>query len=297
MRQSRTRSRSQPNHKREGHRVARRPKSPRTSQHAAPVASAGRPSITRDELLVGRHPVLEALRAGRTMTKLWVQDDQGTGSLREIVALARAHRIPVVEVPWAHLEELAGASPHQGVVAQVAAKEMLDLNELLTLVEKASEPLVYLLDGIQDPQNLGAILRSADAIGATAVVLPERGAVGLTSAVAKASAGAIEYVSVARVTNLAQTMDRLKALGLFIYAADPAAEMLYTAVDWSGGIGVVIGGEGAGVRPIVRQRADGVVKLPMLGHVSSLNASSAAAVIGFEIIRQRWHKKSVLTRV
>ncbi|MCY0879304.1 MAG: 23S rRNA (guanosine(2251)-2'-O)-methyltransferase RlmB [Firmicutes bacterium] len=303
MKQSVRKTGSKPNGRRR-HRPAapssrkgRRPQAAPSRRPPGLPGTAEPERVPAESLLTGRHPVLEALRAGRTMTKVWVYEDAAAGSLREIVALARAQGVPVSVVPKARLEQLANGPGHQGVVAQVAAKDMIDLHGLIALVEQAEDPLVFFLDGIQDPQNLGAILRVADATGATAVVLPERGAVGLTDAVAKASAGAVEYVPVARVTNLAQAVERLQRLGMFVYAAHPDAETLYTAVDWTGAIGVVIGAEGTGVRPIVRQRADGLVKLPMLGHVSSLNASNAAAVIGFEVIRQRGQKKSVLTRV
>lgn len=248
-------------------------------------------------VLVGRHPVLEAFRASRAISRLWVQESLKEGSLREIVALAREQHVPVTEVPKPFLDRLAGDVPHQGVGAQVALKPTLSLEELPDLVQSSTDPLVYILDGIQDPHNLGAILRTADATGATAVVIPERGAAGLTAVVAKASAGAIEYVPVVRVTNLAQAIDKLKDAGLFVFAADPGASQMYTEVDWTGPAAVVIGGEGRGVRPLIRNRSDGLVKLPMLGQVSSLNASNAASVIGFEAIRQRLQKNSVLTRI
>ncbi len=248
-------------------------------------------------VLVGRHPGLEAFRAGRSITRLWVQESLREGSLREIVALAREQHVPVTEVPKPFLDRLAGEVPHQGVGAHVALKPTLSLEELPELIQASAEPFVYILDGIQDPHNLGAILRTADATGATAVVIPERGAAGLTAVVAKASAGAIEYVQVVRVTNLAQAIDKLKEAGLFVFAADPEADQLYTQVDWTGPVAVVIGAEGRGVRPLIRTRSDGLVKLPMLGQVSSVNASNAASVIGFEVVRQRSLKNSVLTRI
>lgn len=247
--------------------------------------------------LIGRHPVREALRSGRAITRVWVQEGLNEGSLREIVGLARQQHLTVVEVPKPFLDRLANGIPHQGVGAQAALKPTLNLEQLLDLLKASSNPFLYILDGIQDPHNLGAIFRTADATGATAVVVPERGASGLTAVVAKASAGAIEYVPVVRTGNLAQAIDKLKQAGVFVFAADPAASTLYTEVDWSGASAVVIGGEGRGVRPLVRARSDGLVRLPMMGQVASLNASNAACVIGFEVVRQRQAKKSVLTRL
>lgn len=248
-------------------------------------------------VLVGRHPVLEAFRSGRAITRLWVQDGLVEGSLREIVASARDHHVPVTDVPRAFLDRLGGELPHQGVAAQVALKPTRSLEELPEIIQASASPWLYILDGIQDPHNLGAILRTADATGAACVVVPERGAAGLTAVVAKASAGAIEYVPVVRVTNLAQALDKIKQAGVFVYAADPEASQLYTDVDWTGPTAVVIGAEGRGVRPLIKNRSDGLIKLPMLGQVSSLNASNAASVIGFEAVRQRTRKKSLLTRL
>ncbi len=238
-------------------------------------------------VIVGRHPVLEALRSGRPIDRLWMQQGLLEGSLREIAALAHERRIFLKEVPKAFLDRMAEGLAHQGVGAQVAIKPTLDFDEWSGVLQSLTAPFVYILDGIQDPHNLGAILRTADATGAAGVVIPERGASSLTAVVAKASSGAIEYVSVVRVTNLAQTIDKMKKLGVFVYAAHPTAPTLYTAVDWSGPVGLVIGSEGLGIRPLVRERCDGLVRLPMLGQVASINASNAAAVIGFEVIRQR----------
>lgn len=246
-------------------------------------------------VLVGRHPVLEALRAGRAITRLWVQDGVKEGSLREIVALAREQHVAVSEVPKSFLDRLSDGVPHQGIGAQAALKPTLAMDDLPDLIQASAHPLLYILDGIQDPHNLGAILRTADATGATAAVIPDRGAAGLTAVVAKASAGALEYVPVVRVTNLAQAIDKIKAMGVFVYAADPEGSKLYTEVDWTGPSAVVIGAEGRGVRPLVRTRSDELIRLPMMGHVSSINASNAASVIGFEAIRQRQRGNSVLT--
>lgn len=239
------------------------------------------------DVLVGRHPVREALRAERPISRIWVPDGPSEGSLGEIIQLARSRGVPVHSLPRIRLDEVAGRLPHQGIVAFVAVKPLLALEDVEELVKASIEPLVLILDGIQDPHNVGAILRVANAVAATAVIIPSRGAAGLTPTVAKASAGAVEYVAVASVTNIAQAVARLKEWGLFIYAADPEAPVLYHQVNWRGAIGLVIGSEGSGVRSLVRDRCDGLVRLPMLGQVASLNAATATAVLAFEVIRQR----------
>ncbi len=239
------------------------------------------------DVLVGRHPVREALRAERPISRIWIQEGASEGSLGEITGLARTRGVPVHSIPRMRLDEVAGRLPHQGIVAFVAVRPLLTLEDVEGLVRASAEPLVFILDGIQDPHNVGAILRVANAVAATAVIIPARGAAGLTPTVAKASAGAVEYVSVASVINVAQAVSRLKELGLFIYAADPEASVLYHHVNCRGAMGFVIGSEGSGVRPLVRERCDGLVRLPMLGQVASLNAATATAVLAFEVIRQR----------
>lgn len=268
------------------------------SSYKGPGSSRNPDFATEDEgleaasdVLVGRHPVREALRAERPISRIWVQEGASEGSLSEIKGLARTRGVPVHSLPRMRLDEVAGRLPHQGIVAFVAVRPLLSLEDVEELVKTADEPLVLILDGIQDPHNVGAILRVANAVAATAVIIPARGAAGLTPTVAKASAGAVEYVSVASVINIAQAISRLKQLGLFIFAADPAAPVLYHQVNWNGAIGLVIGSEGSGVRPLVRERCDGLVRLPMLGQVASLNAAAATAVVAFEVVRQRQNPK------
>lgn len=248
---------------------------------------ASRPAEA-DSLLVGRHAVIEALRRGRPIAKIWVRSGELEGSLRELYALAGERGVPVSPVPRTRLDVIgAGLPPHQGAIAQVAAKATLSLDDLIIQAAERPDPALLLLDGVQDPHNLGAILRVADAAGLSGVIIPERGAVGITAAVAKASAGASEFVPVARVGNMVQAIETLKREGYFVYAAHPEAAQGYTAVDWTGRVGLIIGGEGTGVRPLVRDRADGLVGIPMRGRIASLNASTAAAVVAFEIVRQR----------
>lgn len=229
----------------------------------------------------------EVLRAGRPVARIWLQAGPARGSLGEIAGLARERGVPVVEVPRAHLDRLTAGAVHQGVVAQVAAAPTWTWDRLEAHLTEVSEPFLLLLDRVQDPQNLGAILRVAEAAGADGVVIPQRGAPGLTGAVAKAAAGAAEWIPVARVANLAATVQALQRWGFFVFAAVPDGERAYFEVDWRGPVAVVIGGEGTGVRPLVVARCDGTVRIPMAGKVASLNAAAAAAVIAFEVRRQR----------
>ncbi len=240
-------------------------------------------------LIVGRHPVMEALRNRRPIAKIWVQvGSSREGSLREIIGLAREARIPIVDTPKAHLDGMAaGLGAHQGVAAAASSHPILNLDELLGRWGPSDQPMLVLLDGIQDPHNFGAILRVAEAAGVGGVIIPERRAVGFTPVVDKSSAGASEYVPVARVVNMVRTIEALQAKQFFVFAADPAGTTPYTQVDWRGRVALVIGGEGKGIRPLVRSRCDGLLSIPMAGRIQSLNASAAAAAIVFEMVRQR----------
>jgi 23S rRNA (guanosine2251-2'-O)-methyltransferase len=274
----------------------------RTSAGARPVpdrtpGSAARrlssePTARRDreidDAIIGRHAVREALRAGRPLTRLLIQEGTETARLGDIMELARERRVPVSMVPRAKLEALAEGRAHQGVGALAAAHPTYTEADLEDLVARAPGPPFWLiLDGVQDPQNLGAILRVADGAGAHGVIIPARGAVGLTPVVDKVSSGAASWVPVVRVVNLARTVEQLQAFGLFVWAAVPDGERLYTEPDWTAPTALVIGAEGSGVRPLVRKRCDGTVRLPMAGHLESLNAATAAAVLAFEVSRQR----------
>lgn len=237
---------------------------------------------------MGRRPVLEALRAGRSMHRIWVQDREHEGSMREIIGIARDRGITIQEVPRAKLDALAGPLNHQGVVAGVSALPVRSLDEVQEIAaERGQEALLILLDQIQDPQNLGAIIRVANAVGACAVIIPQHGSAPLSAAVSKASAGAAEYVPVAEVPNLAQAVETIKTWGFFVFAADPEAEVLYTQAQFRGPVALVIGAEGTGLRPLVKKRCDQIIKLPMQGPVASLNAAAACAVLAFEVVRQR----------
>jgi len=236
----------------------------------------------------GRNPVLEALRAGRTINKILVAKGEKEGSIRQIIALAREQGIVVQEVDRAKLDSISTSYSHQGVIALAAAKNYVDVDDILNAAEqKAEPPFIIVLDEINDSNNLGSILRTADAVGAHGIIIPKRRAVGLTSAVAKASAGAIEYVPVARVTNIAQTIEYLKKKNIWVVGTDANSEKSFYNSDLTGAIALVVGSEGEGIGRLVREKCDFTVSIPMMGKISSLNAAVAAAVVMYEIRRQR----------
>ncbi|MBQ2059630.1 MAG: 23S rRNA (guanosine(2251)-2'-O)-methyltransferase RlmB [Firmicutes bacterium] len=237
-------------------------------------------------LIIGRNPVTEAIKSGRTIDKILMQKD-GEGSVRKIAAMAREEGLQLQYVDKIVLDKLAPGRPHQGVAAFAAAHDYCDVEDILAAAEEKGEPpLIVLLDGLEDPHNLGAILRSADGAGAHGVIIPARRSVSLTETVAKASAGAIEYVPVAKVSNLAAAIDDLKAQGIWIAAVDMDGES-YSSARLDGPLAIVIGSEGKGVSRLVKEKCDFVVSIPMKGRVNSLNASNAAAVILYEAERQR----------
>ena len=228
-------------------------------------------------LLVGRNPIREALKAGRDMEKLLVAKGELIGSAREIVAMAREQKVIVQEVDRAHLDAMAPG--HQGLIAVVSAYAYKTVDDMLALAKERGEaPFLVILDGVTDPHNLGAIIRSAECAGAHGVIIPERRAVGLTPAAVKASAGAVEYLPVAREVNLTRTIERLKKEGIWIYGTAMNGED-YRKVDYSGPKALVIGSEGEGMSRLVSESCDKVVTLPMKGKIESLNASVAAGIL------------------
>lgn len=242
------------------------------------------------EYLIGKNPVLEALRAGRSMNKILLAKGLNKGFQKEIQAIAKERHIMLQYVDKKQLDFIAKNDNHQGVVAQVAAKDYVEWEDILTGVkEKEITPLFIILDGVEDPHNFGAILRTADAAGAHCVIIQKHRAVPLTSGVAKASAGAVEYVPVARVTNLAQTMEKLKEAGFWIVGSDAQGNMKYYEADLQGPIAIVLGSEGKGMGKLVKEKCDYLVNIPMYGKVNSLNVSVAASVLLYEIARQREH--------
>ena len=237
-------------------------------------------------LIIGRNPVTEAIKSGRSIDKILMQKD-AEGSAKKIASMARERGLVLQYVDKIALDKLCPGRPHQGVAAFAAAKSYAQLDDVLAAADaKGEDPLIVLLDGLEDPHNLGAVLRSCDGAGAHGVVIPARRAVGLTETVAKASAGAIEYVPVVKVTNLGQCIDKLKARGVWIAAVDMDGEA-HTDAKLTGPLALVVGGEGKGVSRTVRSKADFVVSIPMKGRVNSLNASNAAAILLYEVVRQR----------
>jgi len=243
---------------------------------------------TPTDLLYGLHPVLEALRAeDRDLHRIYLEQGRRGRVVDEILVAARARHVPVAFEPREGLDRRAGTTRHQGAIGMAAAKAYLSLGELLESVSSLDAPLLLMLDGIEDPHNLGAILRTAEAAGAQGIILPARRAVGLTGTVAKVSAGAIEHLPVARVVNLSQAIERLKEARFWIYGLDAKGSRPYAEVDYRGPVALVVGGEGRGLRPLVAGRCDGTVRIPMKGQVASLNVSVATAVVLYEILRQR----------
>lgn len=241
-----------------------------------------------NDKLEGRNSVMEALKANRTINKLFVIKGEREGSIRQIVAIARQKGIIVTEVEKNVLDSMSTSRSHQGVIAFVAVKEYVEVDDILEIAQKKGQPpFIIILDEIADPHNFGAILRTANAVGAHGVIIPKRRAIGLTSAVSKASAGAVEYVPVARVTNIAQTMEYLKKNNVWVVGTDATGEKAFFDSDLKGAIALVVGSEGEGMGKLIREKCDFVVNIPMQGEISSLNASVAAAIVMYEILKQR----------
>lgn len=241
------------------------------------------------EVITGRNPVVEALRAGRPIQKILLARNISRHSIiGEIVHLAKGKGIPVEYVPAEAFRKHSVALRHQGVIAYTAAKAYHSLEDLFRISREKGEPPLYcILDGIEDPQNLGAILRTAEASGTHGIIIRKRRAAGLTDAVARASAGAIEYLPVAQVANIAQTIIRLKEEGIRIIGVNPAGREDYRWADFTMPVAIVIGGEGKGISELVKRRCDYLVSIPMRGKISSLNASVAAALAMYEAFHQR----------
>jgi 23S rRNA (guanosine2251-2'-O)-methyltransferase len=244
--------------------------------------------------LTGIHAVREALESGRALERIVVARGRHGDRIEELVRSAREHGVPVRFEERAQLDRLAGTAQHQGVVALAGAKKAASLEDLLGAGAGRGENagLLVLLDGVEDPHNLGAVIRSALASGASGVVLPERRAAGLNETVARAAAGALEHLPVARVVNLARSMEQLKEAGYWLVGLDEHAPKNYTEVDLTGAIAIVLGGEGGGLHDLVRKRCDFLVSIPTSGPVRSLNVSVAAGIVLFEAVRQRRLKKS-----
>lgn len=235
----------------------------------------------------GRNAVIEAYRAGKPIDKIFIQDSCQDGPIMTIKREARKHDTLIKYVSRERLDQMSETGKHQGVIAYAAAYEYAEVEDMLRLAEERGEaPFLFLLDNIEDPHNLGAIIRTANLAGAHGVIIPKNRAVGLTAAVARTSAGALNYTPVARVTNLAKTIEDLKKKGLWFVCADMGGIQMYD-LDMKGAVGLVIGSEGEGVGRLVKEKCDFCASIPMKGNIDSLNASVAAGVLAYEIVRQR----------
>jgi len=244
-----------------------------------------------EELTIeGRNAVMEAFRSGKTIDRLLVLEGTKEGAMLTVLKEAKKHNTVVSFVKKERLDQISTTGKHQGVIAYAAAYEYAEVEDILAIArEKGEAPFLVLLDGIEDPHNLGAIIRTANLAGAHGVIIPKRRAVGLTATVAKTSAGALNYTPVAKVTNLVQTMEDLKKEGLWFVCADMGGEVMYRQ-NLTGPIGLVIGNEGEGVSRLVKENCDYITSIPMAGDIDSLNASVAAGVLMYEIVRQRMGK-------
>ena len=257
---------------------------------AVPAPVVPRPVVEEESrepenILCGRNPIREALKAGRDLEKLLVAKGELSGSAREIVFLAKEARVPVQEVERIRLDEIA--KNHQGMIAFTSAFPYATVEEMLALAEEKGEaPFLILLDGVTDPHNLGAIIRTAECVGAHGVIVPERRSVGLTPAAVKASAGAVEYMKVARVANLNRTIDELKEKNIWVYGTAMDGTPVKN-VRFEGGVALVVGAEGEGLSRLAREKCDQIISLPMKGHIDSLNASVAAGIVMYAVLDSR----------
>ena len=243
-----------------------------------------------ENVIFGRNAVRELLSGGRDVDKLFIQTGDREGSVNQLIGIASERKIPIVEAERSKLDSLCCGGHHQGIVAIAAERNYATIDEILDYAaERGEKPFIIILDGVEDPHNLGAIIRSAECSGAHGVIIPKRRAVGLTSTAAKASAGAIEHMRVAKVTNLAMTIDELKERGLWIYAADMDGESYYDT-DLSGAVALVMGSEGFGISRLVKEKCDFTLSIPLYGKVNSMNVSCAAAVLMTEVARQKNRK-------
>ncbi len=237
--------------------------------------------------IIGRNPVMEAIKAGREIDKILVKKGEMGGSLIPLIKKAKDLKIPVIEADKVKLDTISEGENHQGVIAYVAAHSYCTVEDILDNARKKEKaPFIIILDKITDPHNFGSILRTANCVGADGVIIPKRGSVGISDVVAKTSAGAVEYTPVAKVTNISQTIDNLKKEGIWVVGAEACGDVMYNT-DLKGSIALVVGSEGEGISHLVKEKCDFLCKIPMYGEINSLNASVAAAVMMYEIVRQR----------
>ena len=249
-------------------------------------------SPEEEGIVIGRNAVRELLKSDRDIDKIFVQRGEREGSIVVLAAEATARHIPLVEVEKVKLDKMSGGANHQGIVAMAAQKQYSTVEDILNIAEERGEkPFIVISDGITDPHNLGALIRCAEGAGAHGIIIPKRRSVGITAAVTKSSAGAIEHMAIAKVTNIAATVELLKKKGVWVFAAEAGGDAYYDT-DFNCAVAVVLGSEGDGVSSIVKEKSDYIVSIPMYGKVNSLNVSTAAAVILSEVARQQKAKKN-----
>lgn len=241
-----------------------------------------------DDIVEGRNPVLELLESGKDINKIFVQSGERNGSINKIIAKAKEKRIVLVETQKSKLDELSETKNHQGVIAVVPPFEYCDVYDILEYAKQKNEkPFILILDGIEDPHNLGSIIRTSETAGVHGVIIPKRRAAAVNATVAKTSAGAVEYVKIARVSNINDTIKYLKENGVWIYGTDGEAETMYYKQDFRDSSAIIIGNEGSGMSDLVKKNCDGLVKIPMKGKINSLNASVSAGIVIYEVVKQR----------
>lgn len=241
-----------------------------------------------DDIIEGRNPVLELLESGKDINKIFIQSGEKNGSITKIIAKARDRKVVMVEVQKSKLDEISGTGNHQGVIAIVPPFEYCDVYDILEYAkEKNEKPFILILDGIEDPHNLGSIIRTAETAGVHGIIIPKRRAASVNATVAKTSAGAVEYMKIARVSNINDTINYLKENGVWIFGTAGEANTMYYKQDFRDSIALVIGNEGEGMSNLVKKNCDGLVKIPMKGKIESLNASVSAGIIMYEVVKQR----------
>ena len=240
------------------------------------------------DIIEGRNSVIELLKSGKDINKLYIQKGERRGSITEIIKLAKQNKVIIQEVEKIKLDKLSQTQNHQGVIAIVPPYEYCDIEDILQEAKnKKQDPFIVILDNIEDPHNLGSIIRTAECSGVHGIIIPKRRSALVNSTVNKTSAGAVQYMKIARVNNLNDTINYLKEKNIWIYGTDMEGSSYYDEQDYSGGVAIVIGSEGFGMNKLVKENCDFLIKIPMEGHINSLNASVSAAIVMYEIMKQR----------
>lgn len=263
-------------------------KGPKNKKYNDDRKSIAKSEKIYDDIIEGRNPVLELLESGKDINKIFIQSGEKNGSINKIIAKAKEKRVVMVEVQKSKLDEMSETKNHQGVIAIVPPFEYCDVYDILEYAkERKEKPFIIILDGIEDPHNLGSIIRTAETAGVHGIIIPKRRSVAVNATVAKTSAGAVEHVKIARVSNINDTIKYLKENNVWIYGTDGQAKNMYYKQDFRDGVAIIIGSEGFGMSDLVRKNCDGLVKIPMKGKINSLNASVSAGIIMYEVVKQR----------